>query len=107
MNTYNWIIMGNDVAKEEEGLAYVIKKIHAKCVGVSDDGYSAEYITFFEFETPHPSTYIPYEEVTNEMRVTWIQESESPILTQATQAVDFMINEKRGENYIRYYPINP
>lgn len=103
--TYTWRIVGNDVNKTENGLELVIKKIHAQYIGISEDGFEGVYPTYFEFEAPHEAAYIPYEEVTNEMRINWILASGSPTLELAQNAVDYQIQEKREQNYIPFYPL--
>lgn len=59
----------------EDGLVNVISIIHCEKTAVSEDGFNARWYGTVSVEAPHPASFIPYEEVTEEMVISWVEDS--------------------------------
>lgn len=59
----------------EDGLVNVISIIHCEKTAVSEDGFNARWYGTVSVEAPHPASFIPYDEVTEEMVISWVEAS--------------------------------
>lgn len=70
--SYSWRIERLDAAPEEEGLANVVRWIHWRLTA-SDGMNTVE--TYGDVPIGHadPSDFVPYDELTEELTITWLQ----------------------------------
>lgn len=59
----------------EDGLVNVISIIHCEKTAVSEDGFNARWYGMVSVKAPHPALFIPYEEVTEEVVISWVEDS--------------------------------
>jgi hypothetical protein len=73
MITYTSTIEGIKYHKTEGILQNVIKSIKVTKTGVHSDGYTNQFSDTLNFETPNESQFTPYENITEEMMLSWIE----------------------------------
>ena len=74
MTTYNWNCKTVDVHPQEEGQTDVVYNVHWIVTGVDGD-YSATNIGTQVVPLDPESTFIPFEDLTNEIVVGWTKEA--------------------------------
>ena len=73
MINYIWTIVALEYAPEENGLSKVIKNIHWRYKGTDkDSGVSFELFGVQEMDAPNTSSYIPYDDLTEEIVISWL-----------------------------------
>lgn len=76
--TTQWRINALDsIPSLEDGLTNVISTIHCEKTAESSDGFNARWYGTVSVSAPHPASFIPYEEVTEEMVIGWVEDSPS------------------------------
>jgi hypothetical protein len=76
--TTQWRINALDsIPSLEDGLTNVISTIHCEKTAESSDGFNARWYGTVSVAAPHPASFIPYEEVTEEMVIGWVEDSPS------------------------------
>ena len=75
--TSKWRINALDTIPSLDGLTNVISVIHCEKLAVSDDGFTARWYGTVSVVAPHPASFTPYEEVTEQMCIDWVSESPS------------------------------
>jgi hypothetical protein len=73
--TSHWNIVALDTIPSLDGLTNVISVIHCEKLAVSDDGFNARWYGTVSVVAPHPASFTPYEEVTEEMCIEWVSAS--------------------------------
>ena len=74
MVTYNWNCKTVDVHPQEEGETDVVYNVHWIVTGVDGD-YSSSVIGTQTVPLSEGSTFIPFEDLTNEIVVEWTKEA--------------------------------
>jgi len=74
MITYNWSCRTVDVHPQEEGQADVVYNVHWTVTGVDGD-YSVTNIGTQVVPLSEGGTFIPFEDLTNEVVVEWTKEA--------------------------------
>jgi hypothetical protein len=78
--TTQWRINALDsIPSLEDGLTNVISTIHCEKTAESSDGFNARWYGTVSVAAPHPASFIPYEEVTEEMVIGWVEDSPSTV----------------------------
>jgi hypothetical protein len=77
--TSHWSIIALDTIPSLDGLTNVISVIHCEKIAVSEDGFNARWYGTVSVAAPHPASFTPYEEVTEQMVIDWVSESPSTI----------------------------
>jgi hypothetical protein len=77
--TSHWNIVALDTIPSLDNLTNVISVIHCEKLAVSDDGFNARWYGTVSVEAPHPASFTPYEEVTEQMVIDWVSESPSTV----------------------------
>lgn len=78
--TSQWRINALDsIPSLEDGLTNVISTIHCEKTAESSDGFNARWYGTVSVAAPHPASFIPYEEVTEEMVIGWVEDSPSTV----------------------------
>jgi hypothetical protein len=77
--TSHWNIVALDTIPSLDELTNVISVIHCEKLAVSDDGFNARWYGTVSVAAPHTAAFTPYEEVTEEMVIGWVEESPSTI----------------------------
>lgn len=80
--TSHWNIVALDTIPSLDTLTNVVSVIHCEKLATSDDGFNARWYGTVSVEAPHPASFIPYDEITEQMVIDWV--STSP----ATEGVD-------------------
>jgi hypothetical protein len=75
--TSHWNIVALDTIPSLDGLTNVISVIHCEKLAVSDDNFNARWYGTVSVAAPHPASFTPYEEVTEQMVIDWVSESPS------------------------------
>jgi hypothetical protein len=72
--TYTWVISSLDVAPSDDGAIDVIKVAHWRYLATDDaDNVSAEIYGSQGFATPEPASFTPFENVTQNDVIAWIE----------------------------------
>ena len=78
--TTQWRINALDsIPSLEDGLTNVISTIHCEKTAESSDGFNARWYGTVSVGAPHPASFTPYEEVTEEMVIGWVEASPSTV----------------------------
>jgi hypothetical protein len=77
--TSHWNIVALDTIPSLDNLTNVISVIHCEKLAVSDDGFNARWYGTVSVAAPHPASFTPYEEVTEQMVIDWVSESPSTV----------------------------
>jgi hypothetical protein len=80
--TSHWNIIALDTIPSLDTFTNVVSVIHCEKLATSEDGFNARWYGTVSVEAPHPASFIPYEDITEQMVIDWISESPS------TQSVD-------------------
>jgi hypothetical protein len=73
--TSHWNIVALDTIPSLDNLTNVISVIHCEKLAVSEDGFNARWYGTVSVAAPHTAAFTPYEEVTEEMVIGWVEES--------------------------------
>lgn len=73
--TSHWNIISLDTIQSLDGLSNVISIIHCEKIAVSEDGFKARWYGIIPVSAPHQASFVPYEQVTEDMIIKWINES--------------------------------
>ena len=73
--TSHWSIIALDTIPSLDELTNVISVIHCEKLAVSDDGFNARWYGTVSVAAPHTAAFTPYEEVTEEMVIGWVEDS--------------------------------
>jgi hypothetical protein len=74
---YKWVISALNCAVESEGLPNVINVIHWRYNAIKVEGdktYFAETYGAVNVSQPNPQNFIPYEDVTEEEVINWLEQ---------------------------------
>ena len=96
MITYNWNCKTVDVYPESEGQTNVVYSVHWTLAGEEND-YFATYIGFQQIEINPNETFIPFENLTNEIVTGWVKNAMGPEkVTAVENAVALTISEQKN-----------
>jgi len=100
MITYNWNCKTVDIYPESEGQTNVVYFVHWILTGEEDD-YSASYIGLQQIEVNPNETFIPFENLTNEIVTDWVKNAMGPEKVAETEnAVALKISEQKNPTSI-------
>lgn len=107
MITYTTTIESEKYHKIEGNLQNVIKSISVRRVGIHTNGYRSEFWDKLDFDTPHDSQFTPYESVTNDMRISWIDSHPSNFNTKSEGYISAAIQQQIDSNEVEvvYSPL--
>ena len=94
MITYDWNCKTVDVHPQEEGETDVVYNVHWIVTGVDGD-YSADYIGTQVVPLNEGGTFIPFEDLTNDVVVEWTKEAMGE--EQVTQIKASVASEIEGK----------
>ena len=80
--TSHWNIVALDTIPSQNELTKIISTIHCEKLATSDDGFNARWYGTVSVAPPNPASFIPYEEITEEMLIEWVK------LSASTDGVD-------------------
>ena len=100
MINYSTTIESEKYHKVEGNLQNVIKSISVRKVGVHIDGYRSEFWDKLDFETPHESQFTPYESVTNQMKLSWIDSHPSDFNAKSEGYISAAIQQQIDSNEV-------
>ena len=75
--TSHWNIVALDTIPSLDALTNVVSVIHCEKLATSDDGFNARWYGTVSVEAPHPASFVPYENITEQMVIDWVSESHS------------------------------
>lgn len=101
MINYSIIYDYIDYAKVDGNLTDVIKTIYFTVTGVDTDGTSAIFKTKLDYDAPNPSSFIPFESITEQIISDWINNSPTDVMSIAKRSIDFQIAEIQQSNIIK------
>jgi hypothetical protein len=81
----NWKILQLECKTSENGLTNVVYKVHWKCIAmetINEIQYISEMQGPLNIQSPDPSNFTPYESLTEEQVITWVQDTFGDIYTQ-------------------------
>lgn len=70
---YTWIISALDCKVSENGLTNVVSTIHWRYRGTDEDEISYETYGAQPMSAPDPTSFVPYEDVTEVMVIDWLE----------------------------------
>ena len=74
-NTYNWTISALDCIPDVDGKTDYVVVAHWQCQGTDGTFFGQVYNTATFVVNPDKPDYVPYADLTEEMVVTWVQET--------------------------------
>ena len=103
---YKFTINALDVLKEKDGLQDVVYTTHWTLTATNDNGTTASAIGAKTISDPDPENYTPYDQLTEEIVVGWLQ-AEGVDSDELKQGLDKEIEEKeKPTKETRYYPFS-
>jgi hypothetical protein len=100
MITYNWNCKTVDIYPESKGQANVVYYVHWTLTGEEDD-YFASYLGLQQIEVNPSETFIPFEDLTNEIITGWVKNAMGPEkVTEAENEVALKISEQKNPTSI-------
>ena len=75
MINYQWTISALDCKVKEEDLNDVVYTVHWRYRGTNENGITAETYGAQSVGTPDPDDFTPYDEITKEQVVSWLEAS--------------------------------
>lgn len=104
--TYTFTINALDVLKEKDGLQDVVYTIHWALTAENENGTTASAIGTKTMLDPNPDSFTPYDKLTEEMVVGWLQ-AEGVDSDAVKAGLDKKIEEKeKPTKETRYYPFS-
>lgn len=103
--TYNWRILNMDVAKSEDGLSDVVKTVHWRLTGESDDGFIGDRGGILSLPAPSPSDFVPLDGLDKAAVTAWL-ESTIDAITAKIRAERPADPEPDPENPDAELPVN-
>lgn len=103
--SFSFKILSNDVAPSENNIDLVIKSVFMQILAKSSDGFSKEFGCKFDLPSPSPASYTPYLDVTEPMKIQWIQDMYPELVTQLQESLEASIASDRQKNIIENYPL--
>ena len=96
MITYNWNCKTVDVYPESEGQTNVVYSVHWTLTGEEND-YLATYIGLQEIEINPNETFVPFENLTNEIVAGWVKNAMGQEkVTEVENEVALKISEQKN-----------
>lgn len=100
MIIYTNIIESIKYHKIEGNLQNVIKSVSFFRVGTHTDGYEKRLWERLHFDTPHESQFIPFNEITQDMILRWIESHPSNFNNRAEEYISKMIQAEIDSNEV-------
>lgn len=100
MITYTNIIESIKYHKVEGELQNVIKSLTFRRVGTHTDGYVKDLWERLDFDTPHESQFVPFNDITQEMLLSWIESHPSGFNQKAEEYISNMIQQEIDSNEV-------
>ena len=75
MINYQWTISALDCKVKEENLTDVVYTVHWRYRGTNENGITAETYGAQSVGTPDPEDFTPYDEITKEQVIGWLEAS--------------------------------
>ena len=99
MTTFNWTISAVDRAVSLDGLSDVIQTVHWRYRGTDEDGVTAETYGSTAIGEPNPQDFTPWDEVTTEDVIGWLEDIMSviPVTVEGAEQEPTQL-EKMQEN---------
>lgn len=72
---YEWIFSQFDTKPSQDGLTDVVSIIHWRLNATDDTGTFASIYGTVTLGTPGPSNFVPYDQITKELTIQWIEEN--------------------------------
>lgn len=73
MINFNWVTNPLDCVIDEDGLTNVVQTVHWRLTGTDENGVSSDVYGAQSFPAPEAEGYIPFEELTQEIVVGWLE----------------------------------
>lgn len=103
---FSWNVISSSIAPSENGMMKVIKSVKMERIGIDQNGFSASFTSWVDLPSPSPASYTPFEQVSEPMVVSWVNETMDPRLIQAydENITDQIVNLVQ-RNLITNYPL--
>lgn len=93
MINFEWNVNPMDCVIDEDGLTNVVQTVHWRLTGIDDNGGSSDVYGATSFPTPEAEGYIPFEELTQEIIIGWLDSVlDVPALEKQIEDAIFLIN---------------
>lgn len=96
-NTITWLVLGLTVLPKAESLSDVVIRVQWQATAVSPKGTVAETGTATEVGLPDPEAFTPYDQLTQDQVIAWVQEALGPEgVTAVTTTLDRIIEAQEN-----------
>ena len=93
MTNFKWNVNPMDCVIDEDGLTNVVKTVHWRLTGTDENEVSSDVYGAASFPTPEAEGYIPFEDLTEEIVVGWLESVlDVPALEASIEAAIDLIN---------------
>ncbi len=103
---FSWDVISSAIAPNENGMTKVIKSVKMQRKGIDENGFFATFITDVDLDSPSPASYTPFDQVSEPMIISWVNDALDPRLIQAYD--DWITNDLKNiiqRNVIYNYPL--
>ena len=101
-NSYEWVVSTLDIDVKDATLEKVIKNVHWRCIGRSEDGYVVDTFNVLELDPPDQEAFIPYNEVRKDQVIQWLEQKLN--FTEIKESLDIKIEQLRTPVMISIRP---
>lgn len=103
---YSWDVITSSIAPSENGMSKVIKAVKMQRKGIDQNGFFATFVTWVELPSPSPASYTPFEQVSEPMIISWVNETLDKKLVEAYDGViSDDVKNLISRNIIDNYPL--
>ncbi len=99
-NTYKVNVDSISTYKNLDGLENVVFFVKFHLLGTSEDGIEIKYEDWAHFPEPEGEAFVPFEDITEEIMVSWILDARPDFMSSAKQYVDAEIAIKQQSNVV-------
>lgn len=105
MIQYKYKIVSNNVAPKEGEMYLIITSAGMQITASTADGFIETMTSQFDFPSPNPASYTPFNQVTEQMMIGWIMDLYSDIVNQIENQLADEIAIDIANNIIVNHPL--
>lgn len=103
---FSWDVITSSIAPSENGMTKVIKSVKIQRKGTDQNGFFATYVTWVDLPSPSPASYTPFEQVSETMIISWVNEIlDAKLVGAYDQTITDEIKNLVSRNIIENYPL--
>lgn len=98
--TYKVNVDSINTYKNLDGLENVVFFVKFHLLGTSEEGFTAIYEDWAQFNAPEGDAFVAFEDITEDIMIDWILTARPDFMPSSTQFVDMEITRQQNSNVV-------